>query len=306
MHKLIVGTRGSRLALWQAQQVAAELRRKVNGLDIEIKIIKTKGDKYLDVALSKIGDKGLFTKEIEYELLRGNIDLAVHSLKDLPSQLEPDFEIGAVLPREDPRDVLISEKNYSMNNLPPDARIGTSSLRRQAQVKAFKSDIRIVELRGNVETRMKKMRLDDLDGIILAYAGVKRLGLTQYISDYLSPEIIMPAVGQGAIAIETRKGDEKTLEMVRSVDDLGSHRMIRAERAFLRELEGGCQVPIAGLAEIQDHQLILNGLIASLDGKKVVRGKEIGSIANPEEVGIKLAQDLLDRGAGSILKEIRA
>jgi hydroxymethylbilane synthase len=236
LEKLRLGSRGSKLALWQAGYVKQALELAVPDLKVEIEVIKTTGDKILDVALSKIGDKGLFTKEIEKELLEGNIDIAVHSMKDLPSQIGPDLVIGAVLPRENPQDVLISKYNRNLLELPIGAVIGTSSLRRQAQIKHIRPDIKIVELRGNVETRIRKMQEEDLDAIILAYAGVKRLGFENLISEYLSYEVLMPAVGQGAIAVETRAGDSEVLAIVGQIDHEPTRVQVEAERSFLARL----------------------------------------------------------------------
>ncbi|HBQ85106.1 MAG TPA: hydroxymethylbilane synthase, partial [Syntrophomonas sp.] len=244
MQHIKLGTRGSRLALWQAQYTVDCLKRACPDTSIETVIIKTKGDKILDVPLSRIGDKGLFTSEIETELLDGKIDMAVHSLKDLPSQLAPGVCLAAVLKREDPRDVLLSVKGYRLAGLPPQAILGTSSLRRIAQLKSVRPDVRIVELRGNVETRIRKMQEQNLDGIILAYAGVKRLGFESYVTDFISPDIILPAVGQGVIAIEAREDDLATRHCLDIVNDMSSYMQISAERAFLKELQGGCQVPI--------------------------------------------------------------
>lgn len=305
MQRLRLGTRGSKLALWQADYVARELVQVVPDIDIEIKIIKTKGDKISEVALSKIGDKGLFTREIENELLAGDIDLAVHSMKDLPTFIVPGLVLGGVLKRENPQDVFISHKGYSLTSLPRNGSVGTSSLRRIAQLRALRPDIRMIDLRGNVETRIKKMEEQDLDGIILAYAGVKRLGLTGQISEMIATDIILPAVGQGAIAIELREEDYDTLEIIYPINDLPTELETMAERAFLRELEGGCQVPIASLARIKGNILFMEGLVASMDGQRVIKDTQTGDLNRAVEIGRSLAQSLLDRGAHSILAEIR-
>ncbi len=305
MRRLRLGTRGSKLALWQAEYVAQELRQVVPEIDIEIKVIKTKGDKILDVALSKIGDKGLFTREIENELLAGDIDLAVHSMKDLPTFIAPGLVLGGVLKRENPQDVLISHKGYSLTSLPRNGSVGTSSLRRIAQLRALRPDIRMVDLRGNVETRIKKMEEQDLDGIILAYAGVKRLGFTGKISEMIAADIMLPAVGQGAIAIELREEDYETLEIIAPVNDLHTKLETMAERAFLRALEGGCQVPIAALAQIKGDRLYIEGLVASMDGQRVIKESLMGDLNRAIDIGMGLAQSLLNRGAHSILAEIR-
>ncbi|PKM76789.1 MAG: hydroxymethylbilane synthase [Firmicutes bacterium HGW-Firmicutes-15] len=305
MQRLRLGTRGSKLALWQADYVAWELRQVVPDIDIEIKIIKTKGDKILDVALSKIGDKGLFTREIENELLAGEIDLAVHSMKDLPTFIAPGLVLGGVLKRENPQDVLISHKGYSLTSLPRNGSVGTSSLRRIAQLRALRPDIRMVDLRGNVETRIKKMEEQDLDGIILAYAGVKRLGFTGKISEMIATDIMLPAVGQGAIAIELREEDNETLKVISPINNLHTKLETMAERALLRELEGGCQVPIASLAQIKGNILYIEGLVASMNGQRVIKESLTGDLNKAEEIGRSLAQSLLNRGADSILAEIR-
>lgn len=305
MQKLRLGTRGSKLALWQADCVAGEIHKTLPDLDIEIVVIKTKGDKILDVALSKIGDKGLFTREIENALLDEEIDLAVHSMKDLPSFLAPGLTLGAVLKRENPQDVLISHKNHTLTSLPLHGSVGTSSLRRIAQLRALRPDLNMVDLRGNVETRIKKMEEQDLDGIILAYAGVKRLGFTGQISEVISKDLILPAVGQGAIAIEVRADDYETLQYLTPINDLHTYIMTQCERAFLRELEGGCQVPIASLAQITGDTVNLEGLVASMDGQRLIRGVHSGHLDQAAEIGRHLAQNLLSRGADCILEEIK-
>lgn len=305
MNNLKLGTRGSRLALWQAEDVSARLKNVEPDINIITEVIKTMGDKILDVALSRIGDKGLFTREIEKELLDGNIDIAVHSLKDLPGVLPEGLCIGAVLKREHPGDVLISHKGYTFADLPSGAILGTSSLRRMAQIKNKRPDINIVELRGNVETRLRKMEEQDLDGIVLAYAGITRLGFAEHISDMIPFDIILPAVGQGAIAIEIREKDYKTRKLLQKINDPTTLIEVLAERAFLKELQGGCQVPIASLAKMQANQLQIHGLIASLDGKELYMAVEEGMERDAEIMGRNLAKRLLDRGAGRILAEIK-
>ncbi|SHG89650.1 hydroxymethylbilane synthase [Thermosyntropha lipolytica DSM 11003] len=305
MTTLKLGTRGSQLAVWQARQVAWRIKEEFPDINIQIYTVRTKGDKILDVALSKIGDKGLFTKEIEKELLSGNIDIAVHSMKDLPSVLERGLTLGAVLKRENPQDVLVSARRYKFDSLPEGAVIGTSSLRRTAQIKAARPDINVVDIRGNVETRIRKMMENDLDAIVVAYAGVKRLNLETYISDYLPYEIMLPAVGQGAIAVECREGDQKVLRILKRINDQATMAEVRAERAFMRTLEGGCQMPVGALARSLEGKLVLEGLIASLDGRMVYRDKMEGSIDYPEELGIKLAQKLLKEGGEKIWQDIK-
>ncbi|QGT99051.1 Porphobilinogen deaminase [Candidatus Syntrophocurvum alkaliphilum] len=305
MYKLRVGTRGSKLALWQAQYVAEKLNEAIPELKVEVKVISTKGDKILDVALSKIGDKGLFTKEIENELLNNEIDIAVHSMKDLPTTLSPGLCIGAVLEREKPNDVLISHKGYTFKELPLNAILGTSSLRRIAQIKAKRPDVICREIRGNVDTRIRKMKEQNLDGIVLAYAGVKRLGLEDIISDFLAEDIIMPAVGQGAVAIEIRENDEATKNVIECISDTKTVVETQAERALLKELEGGCQIPIAAYAKVINEKLILRGKVLSLDGEHFFDKEINGNIENSEEIGRTLAQKLVNDGADKILTEIK-
>jgi len=305
MQKLRLGTRGSKLALWQAECVAGEIHKILPELNIETVIIKTTGDKILDVALSKIGDKGLFTREIENSLLAGEIDLAVHSMKDLPSFLAPGLTLGAVLKRENPQDVLISHKNYTLASLPRHGLVGTSSLRRIAQLRALRPDLRMVDLRGNVETRIKKMQEQDLDGIVLAYAGVKRLGFSGQISEIINTDLMLPAVAQGAIAIELRAEDYETYKIITPINDHHTNLATKSERALLRELEGGCQVPIASLAQIKGDTIHLEGLVASMDGQRLIKGSQSGHLDQAVEIGRLLAQNLLSRGADSILEEIK-
>lgn len=305
MSKLRLGTRGSKLALWQAQHVADLLRQVVPGLEVEIEVIKTKGDKILDVSLSRIGDKGLFTKEIEMALLDNKVDLAVHSMKDLPSVLEPGLCLGAVLCRENPRDVLLSPQGCSLADLPQGARVGTSSLRRIAQLRARRPDVNIVDLRGNVDTRINKMQSEGLDAIVLAYAGVKRLGYEAMITEVLPTEVLLPAVGQGAIGVEIRSEDVNTAAMVRLINHEPTRMGVLAERAFLRVLEGGCQVPIGALSDEKSGQLQLAGLVASLDGTVVFKDSIAGQLDEAEEMGRCLAERLLSRGAAQVLAEIR-
>jgi len=300
-----LGTRGSKLALWQAEYVARELSRRWEGISVEIVIIKTKGDKILDVPLAQIGDKGLFTHEIENELLDGRIDMAVHSMKDLPSLLGEGLCLGAVLPRENPHDVLLSTRYQCLADLPAGAAIGTSSLRRVAQLRTLRPDVQLVSMRGNVETRIRKMEEQGLDGIILAYAGVKRLGFAGHIREIIAGEHILPAVGQGAVAVEMRAGDEDTLQMVNPINDPVAWLEITAERAFLARLEGGCQVPIACLARKEADHLNIQGLISSLDGSRVYKASLECGLDDVAGNGRQLAEQLLSRGAGQVLDEIR-
>jgi hydroxymethylbilane synthase len=305
LETLRLGSRGSKLALWQAEYVKHSLSVAVPQLEVKIQIIKTTGDKILDVALSKIGDKGLFTKEIEKELLDGSIDIAVHSMKDLPSQIEEGLCIGAVLPRENPQDVLISPLNLNLKDLPEGAVIGTSSLRRKAQIKYLRPDIKVADLRGNLETRIRKMHEEGMDGIILAYAGVKRLGYESLISEYLSTDLLMPAVGQGAVAVEMRQGDSEVREILQQINHEPTRIEVEAERNLLAELEGGCQVPIAAMAVRRNNELLLKGMVASLDGQEMISLEMKGSTRQPAELGQELGQRLLAAGAGQILARIK-
>ena len=306
MMRLKLGTRGSKLALWQAQAVTERLKEYHPDLQIEVVIIKTAGDKILDVALSRIGDKGLFTKELEKALLDRTIDLAVHSLKDLPSQLGEGLKLAAVMPRENPGDVLISRSGLHLSDLPAGSVIGTSSLRRTAQLKAVRPDLQVIDIRGNVETRIKKMQEQQLDGIILAYAGVKRLGLEHWITQVLPYDIMLPATGQGTIAIETRDHDEKMDSILETVNDRKTFAEIQAERAFLGRLEGGCQVPMACLAECREGVIHMQGLVSSLDGSRVIRDSITGSSHEPEQIGLNLAERILEAGADRILRSIQS
>jgi len=305
MQVLRLGTRGSKLALWQAEYVARELSSHLAGVEIKIVTIKTKGDKIMDVPLAQIGDKGLFTHEIENELLNGKIDMAVHSMKDLPSLLGEGLCLGAVLPRENPQDVLISTRHQSLAALPAGAVIGTSSLRRAAQLKKLRPDIKLVNMRGNVETRIRKMQEQGLDGIILAYAGVKRLGYDKFIREIIAAQDILPAVGQGAVAIELRSDDQATSRLVQTINDYDTWLETTAERAFLARLEGGCQVPIACLARKEEEQVRINGLVASLDGSKMYKAATECGFDDVAASGRQLAEQLLAMGADKILDEIR-
>ncbi|MGS0746707.1 hydroxymethylbilane synthase [Syntrophomonas erecta subsp. sporosyntropha] len=305
MKKLKVGTRGSKLALWQADYLARVLKEAHPDLQVEIKIIKTVGDKILDVALSKVGDKGLFTKELEKALLAGDIDVAVHSMKDVPSQVGQGLHIAAVLTREFPQDALISHKGYQFHSLPHRAVIGTSSLRRAAQLKNRRPDLSIVDIRGNVETRLRKMQEQDLDAIVLAYAGLKRLGLENAVTELLDYDMMLPAAGQGAIAVESRIGDDITQSLLEAVDHEPTRIATTAERRFLQVLEGGCQVPIACLAQVEQGKLEVTGLVASLNGSRLLQAYQEGNPGNAARIGEELAMQLINQGANVILKEIR-
>jgi hydroxymethylbilane synthase len=301
-----IGSRGSALALWQSHHVRDRLLSAHPGLEIEIEIIQTTGDKILDVPLAKIGDKGLFTKELDRALLEGRVDFAVHSLKDVPTRIEPGLVIAAVGKREDPSDALIVAPGMptSLRALPAGARVGTSSLRRRAQLLATRQDLEVLDLRGNVDTRLAQVAAGKYDAIILALAGIKRLGFADRASDILGGSEWLPAVGQGALGIICREDDDRTRATLAVLDDRATHRATAAERAFLRKLEGGCQVPIAALASADNDVVSLRGLVASLDGTRILRGEHRN--ASPEHAGAALADELLQQGAAAILDEVRA
>ncbi len=303
--KIIIGSRGSELALWQSNFIKKELEKKNKNIAIEIKIIKTKGDKILDVSLSKIGDKGLFTKELEKELLNGSIDLAVHSLKDLQTQIPEGLKLATVTKRYKVEDVLIAKKKeITIFDLKENAVVATGSLRRRSQLLHLRPDLKIEELRGNVPSRIKKFLESDWNAIILASAGVERLGLKKYISSYIPKEQILPAVGQGALGIEIREDNLFVQDFLHSINDENTYKAILAERSFLRKLEGGCQVPIGAFAEIKSNGLYFDGLVASIDGSILFRKKVRGSSNQSEKIGEQVAKDLLKAGAKEILDEI--
>ena len=303
--KVVIGSRGSQLALWQANFVKKELEKTGKNISVEIKIIKTKGDKILDVALSKIGDKSLFTKELENRLLERKIDLAVHSLKDLQTQLPAELKLAAVSKRHPVEDVLIArKKKTTLNNLKENAVVATGSLRRRCQLLHLRPDIKVVELRGNVPSRIEKFLNSDWDAIILARAGVERLNLKKYISSYISTDEILPAVGQGALGIETHTDNDFINDFLLSIHDEDTYSAVLAERALLRKLEGGCQVPIGAFAIVKPNGLHLEAMVGNLDGSLTFRKKIRGSKNKAEQLGNNLAKDLLKAGAKEILDEI--
>jgi len=301
-----IGTRGSQLALWQAKWVKAALLADHAGLNIELVIIKTKGDKILDTPLAQVGGKGLFVKEIETAMLDARIDLAVHSMKDMPSLIPDGLQIGAIPLRENPHDVLISHPRNPrrLSRLDTGARIGTCSLRRSAQLLHFRPDFKIMPLRGNLDTRLKKLESENLDAIILAAAGVLRLGLAERITEYLDEKRMLPAVGQGALCIETRAGDPVTEPLIKHLDHPATRIVVTGERAFLNHLEGGCQVPIAAHGHTDGRTFTLTGLVATVDGKTCIKETVSGRAQNSANIGTELAQRLLDRGARTILDEL--
>ena len=300
---LRLGSRGSKLALWQAEFVQFEVER-ASARKVEIERIKTTGDMILDGPLSRVGGKGLFVKEIEEALLSGRIDLAVHSMKDVPTDLPPELEIAAITKREDPRDAFLSDKVKRFEDLPEGARVGTSSLRRQTQLLSLRPDLVVLDNRGNLDTRIRKMQEGKFDAIILAAAGLRRLGWEQRITQVLSEEVSLPAIGQGALGIEIRRDDAETRDAVTFLDDRNTSFAVRAERGFLKRLEGGCQVPIAAYGRTDGDALFLRGLVGRPDGSEIVRGSANGTVADPEALGVALAEQLLARGAKEILDEV--
>lgn len=303
-HELKIGTRGSQLALVQANWVKERLLQTHPDLTITLVTIRTTGDKIQDAPLAKIGGKGLFVKEIEEALIQNRIDLAVHSVKDVPTELPAELHLFAMTNRQDPRDVFIARNVKSLSDLPPGAKLGTSSLRRQAQLLHFRRDLELIPLRGNLDTRLKKLEEMNLDGIILALAGVRRLGFESRITEIISTEISLPAIGQGALGIETRKGDKDVEERIHFLNDPPSAIAISAERAFLKKLEGGCQVPIAAYAQVIDSKLRIDGMVGTVDGKKLIRDHVEGLVERAESLGIELAETLLEKGAREILEEV--
>lgn len=300
-----IGTRGSRLALYQAELTKKLLSEKFPKTSIEIVIIKTKGDKILDVALSKIGDKGLFTKELEVALIENDVDIAVHSLKDLPTSLPEGLKLGAVLPRGEFRDALVSKDGRKLSELTSNDVIATSSLRRQAGLLRYNKDFKIVDIRGNVETRLRKMEEGYCDAMIMAAAGLQRLELGKYITEIIEPETIIPATSQGVIAIESRINDPRVDAYINEINSPSTWNAIDAERAFLRNIEGGCQVPVGCYTTIEKDNISITGFVAAVDGTDYIQDTESGLLENTESVGINLAEKLIAKGAKEILANIR-
>jgi hydroxymethylbilane synthase len=301
---LRIATRKSPLALWQANFVKGELEKAHPGLVVELVPIVTTGDKILDVPLAKVGGKGLFTKEIEQALIDDRADLAVHSMKDVPTQRAPGLMLAGSGVREDVRDALVSPRVKSVDKLPKGARVGTSSLRRQAQLLHLRPDLQIVSIRGSVETRMRKIQELNLEGVILAAAGLRRLGFGDRITQYIPASISLPAIAQGALALEARADDAQTFERVAIFRHEPTEVAVTAERAFLARLEGGCQVPIAGLAKLEGGRVAMEGLVGSVDGKTIIRDRGEGPAAEAERVGRELAEKILDAGGRAILAEV--
>jgi len=299
-----IGTRGSKLALWQANWVKSALNAVDPSRVVELVPIKTKGDKILDVPLAKVGGKGLFVKEIEDALLNDRIDLAVHSMKDMPADIPSGLCIGAIPERENPQDVLISKTGQRLSELNPQAKVGTSSLRRKAQLLRARPDLVILPLRGNLDTRLKKLETENLDAVVLAAAGVKRLGLENRITEYLDKEIMLPAVGQGALCVEIRQKDPEIEAAVLPLDHRQTRTIVTAERAFLHRLEGGCQIPIAAFGDIFEDTLTLSGLVASIDGTTIIKETFSGEKDSAEKIGTALAERLISKGAKEIMDQI--
>jgi hydroxymethylbilane synthase len=304
MSKLLkIGTRSSPLALWQAEWVSGRIRECYPEIEVALVKIKTTGDKILDVPLAQVGGKGLFVKEIEEAMLRGDVDIAVHSMKDVPTEFPPGLGLACITKREDPRDALIS-RGLSFAELPQGARIGTSALRRQAQLLARRPDLKMVVIRGNVETRIGKLETEGLDAVILAAAGLKRLGFSDRVTEYLPVELSLPAIGQGALGIECRLDDQELVSLISFLNDPETQRAVGAERAFLLRCDGGCQVPIAAFGETEGDQLRLTGLISSVDGTRSVRGSRTGPADSFIALGKELADQLLADGGREILREV--
>ena len=309
-NRIYIGTRGSKLALWQAEWVKSEIQHMHPEIEIILMKIKTTGDMILDVPLAKIGGKGLFVKEIEEALLNNKVDIAVHSMKDVPTELPEGLHLAAICKRENPRDTLITKvqsskfRVQSFKDLPNGATVGTSSLRRLCQLRNIRPDLKILQLRGNLDTRIRKLDEGQFDAIIAAFAGVKRLGLAHRITEILEPEICLPATGQGAIGIECRINGKFINNILGALNHRETSISVRAERSFLRRLGGGCQVPIAAYARIEDGKVIMDGLVGSITGGRVIKGHAEGKLEDYERLGTDLAEDLLSKGAKEILAEV--
>jgi hydroxymethylbilane synthase len=301
---LRIATRKSPLALWQAEHVRARLLEAHPGLQVELVTMTTQGDRVLDSPLARVGGKGLFVKELEQGMLEGRADMAVHSMKDVPAEFPPGLGIGAILEREDPRDAFVSNRYGSIDDLPQRARVGTSSLRRQCQLRAWRPDLQLLDLRGNVNTRLARLDNGDYDAIVLACAGLKRLGMAARITRALTPEELLPAIGQGVIGIECRLDDEPVRQLIETLNHAQTRLRLQAERAFNATLSGGCQTPVAGFSLLSDDLIELRGLVGRPDGSEIVRGHISGPAHDAESMGRELAEDLLARGARHILDEL--
>ena len=304
MSSLRIATRKSPLALWQAEHVAARLMRAHHGLRVELLPMSTQGDKLLDAPLAKVGGKGLFVKELELALLDERADMAVHSMKDVPVELPPGLHLPVILARADPRDALVSARHAALRELPHGARVGTSSLRRKCQLLASRPDLELLDLRGSVQTRLDKLDAGELDAIILACAGLERLGIGARVREALEPDVMLPAIGQGALGIECRRGDADVERLITVLHDADTAACVNAERAMNARLGGGCQVPIAGHAVLEGETLWLRGLVASTDGRRVLRGEARRAGSAGETLGADIAEELLGQGAADILAEV--
>ena len=299
-----IATRKSPLAMWQAEEVARQLKLNHNDLEIEFIKMTTKGDKILDAPLAKVGGKGLFVKELEQGILNGEADIAVHSMKDVPMKFPPGLHLPIIMEREDPRDAFVSNSFSSLNDLPEDAKIGTSSLRRQLQIKAAMPNAEMLDLRGNVNSRLQKLDDGQYDAIILASAGLIRLGFEDRIRSHIEPEQSLPAIGQGAVGIECRENDQRILDLLAPLNHPHTHTRLAAERAMNQRLNGGCQVPIAGFALLEGNEIYLRGLVGRPDGSEVVRDEIRGQASDAEALGVELAERLLTNGAKTILTDL--
>ncbi|RLD99906.1 MAG: hydroxymethylbilane synthase [Aquificota bacterium] len=297
-----IGTRGSKLALWQANHVREMIEALSPEHHVDLVVIKTKGDKILDAPLAKVGGKGLFVKEIEEALLEGRVDMAVHSMKDVPTELPHGLEIGAIPKREEPWDLLVAKEEAHLSSLPQGAKVGTSSLRRKAQLLAKRPDLEIRPLRGNLDTRFRKLKETDLDAIVVALAGVKRLGINSLPMRVLSPQECLPAIGQGALALEVRQGEMR--EILEALHHPETEACVKAERAFLAHIGGSCQIPVAAIGKVEGEEIILQGLIASPDGRDIYRGEKRGPTTQAQNLGLELAQILLEQGGRRIIEAI--
>lgn len=303
--RLVVGSRESRLARLQAERVMERLKARRPDLELEWRGIKTTGDRFKDAPFTALGERGVFVKELQRALLAGEVDIAVHSLKDLPSSLPAGLVLAAVPEREDPRDVLVSRHGLGASDLPAGARLGTSSVRRAAFLKAFRPDLVVVPLRGNVDTRLRKALTEDYDGVILAAAGLSRLGLAEQVTEYIPPEIMPPAPGQGALAVEARADGAEILELLRAIDDPAARAATAAERAFMRVLEGGCAVAVGAYGRVVAGRLLLLGAVAAPDGSRIFKAEVAGDPARAEALGEELARRLLTAGAAEVLAGAR-
>ena len=302
--KIIIGSRGSQLALWQANWVKSQLERLHSDVDINVRVITTSGDKIQDVPLAKIGGKGLFVKEIEEALLANEIDLAVHSMKDVPMELPTELGISVITKRENPLDALISKNGEKLADLPQGATIGTSSLRRSSQLLKYRDDFKIHPLRGNVDTRLRKVEEGKYDAILLASAGLNRLGWANRITEEISHDILLPAMGQGALGIETRLDDTKIYDLISTLNHEQTHYAVSAERSLVGRLDGGCQVPIGAYARVEKGLITLKGLVASLDGEVIYKLENVGPVDDAINIGQELGSKLLKMGANEILEKL--